>query len=122
MCYPELRTPGYLNGTCFRCHTLAYVPKSGRIYSFGLGGNGQLGVSGSTNRLSPATVLGPFVPERDPTCSLPASVQDQPPYVVLHLYSGGDQSIVTATTPKVTPHGTRNMTNQILNKKNTFVG
>lgn len=41
-----------------RQHTTAFVPSSGRIYSFGLGGNGQLGTGTTSNRKSPFTVKG----------------------------------------------------------------
>ncbi|NXT06188.1 HERC4 ligase, partial [Prunella fulvescens] len=44
--------------TCGRQHTTAFVPSSGRIYSFGLGGNGQLGTGTTSNRKSPFTVKG----------------------------------------------------------------
>ncbi|XP_037661313.1 probable E3 ubiquitin-protein ligase HERC4 isoform X7 [Choloepus didactylus] len=43
---------------CGRQHTSAFVPSSGRIYSFGLGGNGQLGTGSTSNRKSPFTVKG----------------------------------------------------------------
>lgn len=44
-----------------RCHTLAYVPTRGRIYAFGLGGNGQLGTGHIKNLCSPTLVNGPWV-------------------------------------------------------------
>ncbi|NXC83738.1 HERC4 ligase, partial [Cercotrichas coryphoeus] len=48
--------------TCGRQHTTAFVPSSGRIYSFGLGGNGQLGTGTTSNRKSPFTVKGSWIP------------------------------------------------------------
>uniref|UniRef100_A0A452RZU1 Probable E3 ubiquitin-protein ligase HERC4 n=1 Tax=Ursus americanus TaxID=9643 RepID=A0A452RZU1_URSAM len=45
-----------------RQHTSAFVPSSGRIYSFGLGGNGQLGTGSTSNRKSPFTVKGNWFP------------------------------------------------------------
>ena len=43
---------------CGRCHTLVYVASSKRLYSFGLGGNGQLGIgSGSNLNKSSATLV-----------------------------------------------------------------
>lgn len=45
-----------------RQHTSAFVPSSGRIYSFGLGGNGQLGTGSTSNRKSPFTVKGNWLP------------------------------------------------------------
>ncbi|XP_023596553.1 probable E3 ubiquitin-protein ligase HERC4 isoform X9 [Trichechus manatus latirostris] len=47
---------------CGRQHTSAFVPSSGRIYSFGLGGNGQLGTGSTSNRKSPFTVKGNWLP------------------------------------------------------------
>lgn len=51
-----------LNFVCPRQHTTAFVPSSGRIYSFGLGGNGQLGTGTTSNRKSPFTVKGNWLP------------------------------------------------------------
>lgn len=51
-----------LNSLCPRQHTTAFVPSSGRIYSFGLGGNGQLGTGTTSNRKSPFTVKGSWIP------------------------------------------------------------
>uniref|UniRef100_A0A6Q2X624 HECT domain-containing protein n=1 Tax=Esox lucius TaxID=8010 RepID=A0A6Q2X624_ESOLU len=45
---------------CGRQHTLAFIPSSGKIDSFGLGGNGQLGTRSTSNRNSPAPVKGPW--------------------------------------------------------------
>uniref|UniRef100_A0AAY4DYJ1 HECT domain-containing protein n=1 Tax=Denticeps clupeoides TaxID=299321 RepID=A0AAY4DYJ1_9TELE len=45
---------------CGRQHTLAFIPSSGKIDSFGLGGNGQLGTRSTCNRISPAPVKGPW--------------------------------------------------------------
>lgn len=44
-----------------RQHTLAFTPSSGKMYSFGLGGNGQLGTHSTCNRKSPAPIKGPFI-------------------------------------------------------------
>ena len=42
---------------CGRCHTLCYIANSGRLYSFGLNGNGQLGIGiAHVNKLSPVQV------------------------------------------------------------------
>uniref|UniRef100_A0A8C6S832 HECT and RLD domain containing E3 ubiquitin protein ligase 4 n=1 Tax=Neogobius melanostomus TaxID=47308 RepID=A0A8C6S832_9GOBI len=45
---------------CGRQHTLAYTPLCRKMYSFGLGGNGQLGLRTTSNRKSPATIKGPW--------------------------------------------------------------
>ena len=39
-------------------HTVALVPHRGRLYSFGLGGDGQLGCGNLADRLGPSTVKG----------------------------------------------------------------
>uniref|UniRef100_I3JVK3 HECT and RLD domain containing E3 ubiquitin protein ligase 4 n=1 Tax=Oreochromis niloticus TaxID=8128 RepID=I3JVK3_ORENI len=61
---------------CGRQHTLAFTPSSGKMDSFGLGGNGQLGTRSTSNRKSPALVKGPWV---EKCC-------------VKRIYAGGDQS------------------------------
>uniref|UniRef100_A0A8P4KMJ6 HECT domain-containing protein n=1 Tax=Dicentrarchus labrax TaxID=13489 RepID=A0A8P4KMJ6_DICLA len=52
--------------SCGRQHTMAFTPSSGKMYSFGLGGNGQLGTRSTCNRKSPAPVKGPFVASNHP--------------------------------------------------------
>lgn len=74
---------------CGRQHTLAFVPSSGRIYSFGLGGNGQLGTGSTCNRKSPFTVKGNWLSHSDYS-QLPQDVDGY--YCVKKIYSGGDQS------------------------------
>uniref|UniRef100_A0A3B5B6K7 HECT and RLD domain containing E3 ubiquitin protein ligase 4 n=1 Tax=Stegastes partitus TaxID=144197 RepID=A0A3B5B6K7_9TELE len=51
---------------CGRQHTLAFTPSSGKMDSFGLGGNGQLGTRSTCNRKSPAQVKGPWVASNTP--------------------------------------------------------
>ncbi|XP_017778444.1 PREDICTED: probable E3 ubiquitin-protein ligase HERC4 isoform X2 [Nicrophorus vespilloides] len=46
---------------CGRQHTLALVPSRDRIYSFGLGGAGQLGAKKSINSSTPQIVAGPWI-------------------------------------------------------------
>ncbi|KAM8924385.1 putative E3 ubiquitin-protein ligase HERC4 isoform 3-T3 [Pelodytes ibericus] len=74
---------------CGRQHTLAFVPSSGRIYSFGLGGNGQLGTGSTCNRKSPFTVKGNWVSHSD--FSQRTNNADGF-YCVKKIFSGGDQS------------------------------
>ncbi|XP_034040932.1 probable E3 ubiquitin-protein ligase HERC4 isoform X2 [Thalassophryne amazonica] len=69
---------------CGRQHTLAFTPSSGKIYSFGLGGNGQLGTRSTCNRKSPSTVKGPWE-----TFSDTGAEQN---CIVKRIYAGGDQS------------------------------
>uniref|UniRef100_A0A673FN81 Probable E3 ubiquitin-protein ligase HERC4 n=1 Tax=Sinocyclocheilus rhinocerous TaxID=307959 RepID=A0A673FN81_9TELE len=71
---------------CGRQHTLAFIPSSGKIDSFGLGGNGQLGTRSTYNRISPAPVKGCWQAHTDP---VPMDVGG---YCVKRIYAGGDQS------------------------------
>jgi len=52
---------GFFKIACGKCHTLAFVPSRGRLYSFGLGGAGQLGTSCNESSMSPQVVHGPWV-------------------------------------------------------------
>ncbi|XP_058241627.1 probable E3 ubiquitin-protein ligase HERC4 isoform X5 [Hemibagrus wyckioides] len=74
---------------CGRQHTLAFIPSSGKIDSFGLGGNGQLGTRHTCNRISPAPVKGPWRVHNDPT---PIESESEKLYTVKRIYAGGDQS------------------------------
>ncbi|XP_032651163.1 putative E3 ubiquitin-protein ligase HERC4 isoform X2 [Chelonoidis abingdonii] len=74
---------------CGRQHTSAFVPSSGRIYSFGLGGNGQLGTGSTSNRKSPFTVKGNWIPYSG---QYPPSTDSEEYYCVKRIFSGGDQS------------------------------
>ncbi|KAM9379535.1 putative E3 ubiquitin-protein ligase HERC4 [Phaethornis superciliosus] len=75
--------------TCGRQHTIAFVPSSGRIYSFGLGGNGQLGTGTTSNRKSPFTVKGNWLPY---STQCPITTGSEECYCVKRIFSGGDQS------------------------------
>lgn len=86
---------------CFiiiRGHTLAYVPKSGKLYAFGLGGSGQLGMSSTENKNSPFSVLSPSAAGVGPECSHSAMEVDSqgPELRVRSIHAGGDQSFVIA--------------------------
>ncbi|XP_008694162.1 probable E3 ubiquitin-protein ligase HERC4 isoform X3 [Ursus americanus] len=74
---------------CGRQHTSAFVPSSGRIYSFGLGGNGQLGTGSTSNRKSPFTVKGNWFPY---TGQCPPDIDSEEYFCVKRIFSGGDQS------------------------------
>ncbi|XP_055083199.1 probable E3 ubiquitin-protein ligase HERC4 isoform X2 [Periophthalmus magnuspinnatus] len=84
---------------CGRQHTLAYTPSSSKMYSFGLGGNGQLGLKTTSNRKSPASVKGPWTPNdhgnndsESGECCL-----------VKMIYAGGDQSFAHYRTSNSSP-------------------
>nr|XP_043901885.1 probable E3 ubiquitin-protein ligase HERC4 isoform X1 [Solea senegalensis] len=68
---------------CGRQHTLAFTPSSGKIFSFGLGGNGQLGTNSTSNRKSPYPLKHPYVAFKSPYTDIGC---------VKGIYAGGDQS------------------------------
>ncbi|XP_056652130.1 probable E3 ubiquitin-protein ligase HERC4 isoform X5 [Monodelphis domestica] len=82
---------------CGRQHTSAFVPSSGRIYSFGLGGNGQLGTGSTSNRKSPFTVKGNWFPYSG-KCS--SNSNDEEYFCVKKIFSGGDQSFSHYSCPQ----------------------
>uniref|UniRef100_A0A3B4Z5D6 HECT and RLD domain containing E3 ubiquitin protein ligase 4 n=1 Tax=Seriola lalandi dorsalis TaxID=1841481 RepID=A0A3B4Z5D6_SERLL len=73
--------------SCGRQHTLAFTPSCGKMDSFGLGGNGQLGTRSTCNRKSPAPVKGPWVASNSP-----ADTDSEQSCCVKRIYAGGDQS------------------------------
>ncbi|KAI8797509.1 E3 ubiquitin-protein ligase HERC4 isoform X1 [Biomphalaria glabrata] len=80
---------------CGRSHTMAFVPKSGRLYTFGLGGSGQLGLSTTENKNTPVFISGPFVSGTAQHTSM--QVDNQGPDVkVKSIHAGGDHSFVIA--------------------------
>ncbi|VVC31316.1 Hypothetical protein CINCED_3A018116 [Cinara cedri] len=78
--------------TCGRRHTLTLVPSKGRVYSFGLGGVGQLGTRASVNSNTPQLVLGPWL---SPTGV--SVIETNKQYIVKSIYAGGDQCFVKVT-------------------------
>ena len=81
---------------------MAYVPSNGRVYSFGLGANGQLGIGSGSRSLTPCSVVGPFVtPEGNNGNQLLSECQNKEPCVVTSIYAGGDHSFATAILSKV---------------------
>uniref|UniRef100_A0A671XN65 HECT and RLD domain containing E3 ubiquitin protein ligase 4 n=1 Tax=Sparus aurata TaxID=8175 RepID=A0A671XN65_SPAAU len=82
--------------SCGRQHTLAFTPSSGKMYSFGLGGNGQLGTRSTCNRKSPAPVKGHFVALIAPTDS-----DLEQSCCVTRIHAGGDQSFAHYVTAEV---------------------
>ncbi|KAF6317256.1 HECT and RLD domain containing E3 ubiquitin protein ligase 4 [Rhinolophus ferrumequinum] len=82
---------------CGRQHTSAFVPSSGRIYSFGLGGNGQLGTGSTSNRKSPFTVKGNWFPYNG---QCPPDIDSEEYFCVKRIFSGGDQSFSHCSNPQ----------------------
>ncbi|ERE89328.1 putative E3 ubiquitin-protein ligase HERC4 isoform 1 [Cricetulus griseus] len=82
---------------CGRQHTSAFVPSSGRIYSFGLGGNGQLGTGSTSNRKSPFTVKGNWFSYNG---QCPQDIDSEDCFCVKRIFSGGDQSFSHYSNPQ----------------------
>ncbi|XP_028323711.1 probable E3 ubiquitin-protein ligase HERC4 [Gouania willdenowi] len=83
---------------CGRQHTLAFTPSSGKIDSFGLGGNGQLGTRSTCNRKSPALIKGPWMSSDAPRDSQDSGEEQS--CFVRRIYAGGDQSFAHYCTVK----------------------
>lgn len=83
-----------------RRHTLALVPSRGRVYSFGLGGAGQLGTRAVLNSSTPQVVLGPWL---SPSGKALMDSPDSNTYdhVIKRIFAGGDHCFVTVTHQKV---------------------
>ncbi|XP_070185594.1 probable E3 ubiquitin-protein ligase HERC4 isoform X2 [Littorina saxatilis] len=81
---------------CGRRHSLAHIAKSGRLYTFGLGGSGQLGIDSTGNKDLPCCVQGPFVPDKAVAgSSAPMTVDnDGSPLVVQRIFAGGDHCFI----------------------------
>ncbi|KAK5650940.1 hypothetical protein RI129_001969 [Pyrocoelia pectoralis] len=79
--------------SCGGRHTLALVPSRSRVYSFGLGGSGQLGGNNPANASTPQVVLGPWVS----TSSFTINQSSQPQCVIYRIFAGGDHSFATVT-------------------------
>jgi E3 ubiquitin-protein ligase HERC4 len=68
------------------------VPSKGRVYSFGLGGVGQLGTKASINSNTPQLVLGPWL-----SPSGASVIKTNKQYIVKSIFAGGDQCFVKVT-------------------------
>ncbi|XP_063931720.1 probable E3 ubiquitin-protein ligase HERC4 isoform X2 [Zophobas morio] len=83
--------------SCGRQHSLAFVPSRGRVYSYGLGGAGQLGLRKPSNASTPQVVLGPWVsPSGVPVVPNAAA----PNTVIRRIFAGGDHCFVSVTDKK----------------------
>ena len=72
------------------------MAESGRLYAFGLGGSGQLGMESSFNKNLPSPVQGPFVPDRQRAGAATVMSVDNEgsPLVIQRIYTGGDHCFV----------------------------
>lgn len=80
---------------CGRQHCLALVPSRGRVYSFGLGFAGQLGLRKTTNASTPQVVLGPWVSPGGK--SIIKHDESSKNYVINRIFAGGNHCFVTVT-------------------------
>lgn len=80
---------------CGRRHTVAFSPSSGKMYAFGSGGSGQLGLGDTSARNSPFPILSPNFPSTGRRLSQVMD-HDGSLYLVKHLYSGGDHCLLLA--------------------------
>lgn len=71
---------------CGRQHSLALVPSRGRVYSFGIGGSGQLGLRKPTSSTTPQVVLGPWVSPSG--ISLVPSADNNKNLVIHRIFAG----------------------------------
>ncbi|KAF3708453.1 putative E3 ubiquitin-protein ligase HERC4 [Channa argus] len=95
---------------CGRQHTLAFTPSSGKMDSFGLGGNGQLGTRSTSNRKSPASVKGLWIASDTSTDT------DMEGCYVKRIYAGGDQSFAHYCTNNVSSEKQRRLLLEISNE------
>lgn len=93
---PDLMGSQVTQIACGRCHTLVYLASNKRLYCFGLGGNGQLGIGSIVNKTSPAfvTVELDNVMKNNSNVDSNSKFPDKCLYVVS---AGGDQSFITCT-------------------------
>lgn len=104
---------------CGRCHTLAVVQSSGRVYGFGLGTSGQLGTGSRENATIPTPVSGQWVRRESLVVSSMDRVEDgkeerggvvameeggggeerERRMVVREVFAGGDQSFASLIIP-----------------------
>ena len=76
--------------TCGRCHTLAYLTSSNKLYSFGLYGNGQLGIGTiSSNKLTPFEIKSLDLSKFSST-----NKNNKESKYLNSIYAGGDQSFI----------------------------
>lgn len=80
---------------CGRQHCLALVPSRGRVYSFGLGFAGQLGLRKTTNASTPQVVLGPWVSPSGKSIINDHNTKEG--YVIHRIFAGGNHCFVTVT-------------------------
>ena len=91
-----------------------YIPSSGKLYSFGLGANGQLGLGSCSKHSSPMPIPGPFVAHsklinnkngggsNDQKSDASIAVQNNGvQFVVQQLFTGGDHCFALVNSSQV---------------------
>uniref|UniRef100_A0A1L8DT79 Putative hect e3 ubiquitin ligase n=1 Tax=Nyssomyia neivai TaxID=330878 RepID=A0A1L8DT79_9DIPT len=81
---------------CGKKHTLAFVPSRGRIYGFGLGHSGQLGMTNPRNISLPQVVNGPWISSGPGLKDGDEGANDGPGMKIRRIFSGGDHCFVSA--------------------------
>jgi E3 ubiquitin-protein ligase HERC4 len=96
---PDLMGSEVTQIACGRCHILVYL-SSNRFYSFGLGGNGQLGIGAANlNKLTPSPVkislsnVKNLLPLNNSSNSV-ASSSSKSDLCLYSISAGGDQSFI----------------------------
>ncbi|XP_066150994.1 probable E3 ubiquitin-protein ligase HERC4 isoform X3 [Euwallacea fornicatus] len=109
---------------CGRQHCLSFVPSRGRVYSFGIGGSGQLGVRKTNSACTPQVVLGPWISPGG-SCLVPPDNKDDHNLVIHRIFAGGDHCFVSVIPQdrKVPPYDCRDHDpqKQILTITNSYV-
>ncbi|XP_034946431.1 probable E3 ubiquitin-protein ligase HERC4 isoform X2 [Chelonus insularis] len=85
--------------SCGKRHMLALIPSRGRVYAWGLGGAGQLGIRVVRTVATPQVVLGPWVSPNGTSIyqsDIPPSEHGKNG-VVKHIFTGGDHCFATVT-------------------------
>lgn len=92
--------------SCGAQHSLTLVPSRGRVYGFGIGGSGQLGLRKPINANTPQVVLGPWV---SPGGMPVVPSQEQTNKVIRRIFAGGNHSFVSVTNQedKIPPYDCR---------------
>ncbi len=95
---PDLMGSQVTQIACGRCHTLVYIASNKRLYSFGLGGNGQLGIGNCSNQTSPNYVQVELANVKN---NLEVKNESKHSQLALFLISaGGDQSFIAYNQSK----------------------
>lgn len=82
--------------SCGKRHTMAYIPSSGRVYTVGQAGHGQLGLGSTDLKHTPCPVKGPFVSGQSDKKSMEEE-DAEPTFVIKQIFTGGNHCFALAT-------------------------